>query len=254
MIRLKTKEEIARINKAGDIASEALEVLSRHLKPGTTTYELDKLARDYIVQRGAVPAFKGYRGFPANICTSSSNIIVHGIPSKNTVLKNNSIISIDIGIKLDGYYADSAYTFIVGEVSESARRLVQVTKEALYKGIEKLRVGSRLGDLSSAIQTFVESNGFGVVRDFVGHGVGYEIHEDPEVPNFGTADTGVRLEEGMVLAIEPMVNEGSYRTKVLDDGWTVVTEDGTLSAHFEHTVAIGKNGPEVLTEWPKKMR
>lgn len=254
MIRLKTEEEIARIGRAGRIASETLEILSRHLKAGVTTGELDRIAKDFIIGNGATPAFKDYRGFPANICTSINNVIVHGIPGEKAALKDGDIISIDVGTKLNGYFADSAYTFSIGRIDDSTKKLIAVTKEALYRGIEKLRPGNRLGDLAYCIQNFVESNGFSVVRDFVGHGVGYDIHEDPEVPNFGRPNEGLRLEEGMVLAIEPMVNEGSYRTKVNDDGWTVLTQDDSLSCHFEHTVSVTKKGAEILTKWPGGMQ
>lgn len=254
MIKLKSREEIVQIRKAGEIVSRTLELLGKGLRPGITTYELDKLAEDFIKSEGAEPAFKGYRGFPANICTSINHVIVHGIPDKKVSLEEGNIISIDIGIKLNGYFADSAYTFAIGEIKKSTEKLIQVTKAALYKGIDKAKAGNRLGDLSHCIENFVESNGFSVVRDFVGHGVGYDIHEDPEVPNFGEPNEGVRLEEGMVLAIEPMVNEGTYQTRVLDDGWTVTTKDNSISCHFEHTISVTERGPEILTEWPKRMR
>ena len=254
MIKLKTEEEIVQIGRAGRIASETLQILGRHLKVGVTTGELDRIAKDFIIGNGATPAFKDYRGFPASICTSINNVIVHGIPEKKTALEDGDIISIDVGTKLNGYFADSAYTFSIGRIDDSTKKLIAVTKEALYRGIEKVRPGNRLGDLSYCIQSFVESNGFSVVRDFVGHGVGYDIHEDPEVPNFGQPKVGVRLEEGMVLAIEPMVNEGSYRTKVDDDGWAVLTQDDSLSCHFEHTVSVTKKGPEILTKWPGGMQ
>jgi methionyl aminopeptidase len=254
MIRLKTKEEISSIRRAGEIVSETLQLLSSKIHPGVSTLELDEIAREFIVSRGGIPAFKDYRGFPGNICVSEGNIVVHGIPDAQTKIKNNCIVSIDVGVALNNYYADSAYTFSIGRISRTARRLLSVTKEALYRGIDKACQGNRLSDISHCIQHFVESNGFSVVRDFVGHGIGYELHEDPEVPNFGEPNRGVRLEEGMVLAIEPMVNEGTYKTKVLSDGWTVVTYDGALSSHFEHTITIGKNGPEVLTAWHKRMQ
>lgn len=254
MIRLKSKDEIAYIRKAGEIVSQVLEILSINLKVGMSTYELEQLARDFIVSKGATPAFKNYRGFPGNICTSINNVVVHGIPNKKTFLKEGDIISVDVGVKLNSYFADSAYTFDIGRIDRSTKKLLRVTKEALYRGIDKARQGNRLTDISHCIQGFVESNGFNVVRNFVGHGIGYDLHEDPEVPNFGESNRGVRLEEGMVLAIEPMVNKGRYQTRVLDDNWTVVTEDGSLSCHFEHTVYITKEKPEVLTEWQKRMQ
>jgi methionyl aminopeptidase len=254
MIRLKTKEEIASIRRAGEIVSKALQLLSSKISPGISTLELDDIAREFIVSKGGTPAFKDYRGFPGNICVSEGNIVVHGIPDAQTKIKNNCIVSIDVGVELNNYYADSAYTFGVGRISKTARQLLRITKEALYRGIGKAREGNRLSDISHCIEHFVESRGFSVVRDFVGHGIGYELHEDPEVPNFGEPNRGVRLDEGMVLAIEPMVNEGTYKTKVLNDGWTVVTYDGSLSCHFEHTVHISKNGPDVLTAWQKHMR
>jgi len=254
MIRLKSAEEIARIKKAGQIASSTLRMLGEALRVGITTYELDGIARDYIVGQGAFPAFKDYKGYPANICTSIDNVIVHGIPDKKTPVREGSVISIDVGIKLDGYFADSAYTFGIGRLKESTRRLMQVTREALYKGIDQARAGNRLGDVSSGIQQHAETNGYSVVRNFVGHGVGYDIHEDPEVPNFGEPNEGIRLEEGMVLAIEPMVNEGLCHARVKEDGWTVVTQDCSLSCHFEHTISIGKNSAAILTEWPPSMK
>jgi len=254
MIRLKSEEEIDHIRRAGVIASKTLDVLRETLRAGITTYRLDEIAEDFIISEGATPAFKNYKGFPGNICTSIDNVIVHGIPDRKTFLRDDSIISIDVGIKLNGYYADSAYTFAVGTIEESRKKLIQITKEALYRGIDRIKAGGRLGDVSYCIQNFAETNGFSVVRDFVGHGVGYDIHEDPEIPNFGQPNEGIRLEEGMVLAIEPMINEGEYCTKVSDDGWTVFTKDGSSSCHFEHTVAITKEGAEILTKWQKKMQ
>jgi len=253
MIKLKSDEEIECIRKAGDIVSKTLSLIGERIRAGMATYELDKIAKDFIIKNKAKPAFKGYRGFPRNICVSIDSVIVHGIPDKKTFLKEGNIVGVDVGVEVGGYFADSAYTFSVGNVKGPAKKLIQVTKEALYRGIDKAKAGSRLGDISFSIQDYVESRGFSVVRDFVGHGVGYELHEDPEVPNFGRPNSGVRLESGMVLAIEPMVNEGAYYTEVLDDGWTVVTKDGSLSCHFEHTICITNRGPDVLTKWQKEM-
>lgn len=254
MIPVKSKEEVACIREAGRLVSDTLYLLKRNLQPGISTWELDQIARDFIIKHGGEPAFKGYRGFPGNICTSINNVIVHGIPSKKEVVKENSIISIDAGVRLDGYFADSAYTFAVGRISKIANKLLNVAKKALFIGIEKAKADNRLSDISHAIQGYVESNGFSVVRDFVGHGIGYELHENPEVPNYGEPNRGIRLDEGMVLAIEPMVNEGKYHTKILDDGWTVVTKDGSLSSHFEHTVYVKKDKPEILTAWQDGMK
>jgi len=248
MISVKSREELDHIRRAGRIVAKTLKLLKKHLRAGITTEELDRIAKEFIEKNGAISAFKNYKGFPGEICISCDNIIVHGIPDENTKIKEGSIVSIDVGIKLGGYFADSAITFAVGKMKDSTKKLLKVTEEALYKGIEKARVGNRLGDISFAIQDFVESRGFSIVRDFVGHGVGYELHEEPEIPNFGKPNTGIRLEEGMVLAIEPMVNEGEYETKILDDGWTVVTKDGSLSCHFEHTISITKGKPEILTK------
>ncbi|MDP2943309.1 MAG: type I methionyl aminopeptidase, partial [Candidatus Omnitrophota bacterium] len=235
MITLKSKAEVACIEAACRIVGDILEFLEAKIKPGVTTLELDNLAGDYIGQRGAVSAFKGYKGFPANICTSVNDVIVHGIPGRQ-VLKDGDIISVDVGVKLNGYYGDATITFPVGKISQEAKRLLAVAEGALYEGISKASADNRLYDISSAIQKYVESNGFSVVREFVGHGIGSKMHEDPQIPNFGEAGTGPRLKPGMVFAIEPMVNSGTYKAEVLEDGWTAVTKDRRLSAHFEHTI------------------
>ena len=246
MIVLKSPQEIAKMARAGRIVAEVFEELQEWIRPGVTTKELDRRAEEAILRRGALPAFKGYRGFPATLCVSVNHEVVHGIPSSRR-LEEGDIVGIDMGVYLDGYYGDAAKSFPVGEVSPEARRLLQVTEEALYLGIRQARAGKRLSDISHAIQTHVEQAGFSVVRDFVGHGIGRELHEDPQVPNFGPPGRGPRLRPGMVLAIEPMVNMGGARTRILEDRWTAVTEDGSLSAHFEHTVAITENGPVILT-------
>lgn len=220
------------------------------VEPGKTTEELNEVAEKLIQEWGAVPAFKGYRGFPKSICASINEEVVHGIPSLSRKLNIGDIVSIDVGIYKCGYYGDSAVTIPVGEISPSAKKLLQVTQEALRRGIDRARVGYRLFDISYAVQSYVEKEGFSVVRDFVGHGIGKEMHEDPQVPNFGEPGRGLRLKAGMVLAIEPMVNAGGPEVMVLPDRWTVVTRDGSLSAHFEHTVAITEEGPQILTFSP----
>jgi methionyl aminopeptidase len=219
------------------------------IRAGVSTQELDDFAERRIRQLDARPAFKGYRGYPASICASINNEVVHGIPSKDKILKEGDIISIDLGVEYKGYYGDIAYTFAVGKVSSSAQRLMEVTRSALYEGIRKAIAGNRIGDISYAIQSYVESRGYSVVRRFVGHGIGRAMHEEPEIPNFGLPGIGPILRNGMVLAIEPMVNEGDFRVEILEDGWTAVTKDGKLSAHFEHTVLINGEEPEILTEF-----
>ena len=252
MITLRSRAEVDKIEAACRIVADTLEFLETKIKPGITTLELDNLAAEYIKGRGAISAFKNYKGFPGNICTSVNEVVVHGIPGKR-VLHARDIISVDVGVKLNGYYGDAAATFPVGpQITEEADRLIRATEEALEKGIEQAKPDNRLYDISSAVQEHVEANGFSVVREFVGHGIGTRMHEDPQLPNFGAADTGPRLKSGMVLAIEPMVNAGTYRVEVLEDGWTAVTKDRKLSAHFEHTVFIGDSGPEILTKWRKK--
>jgi len=246
MINIRTQEEIEKIRRSSQLVARALQEVKRAVRPGVTTEELDRIAEETIRKGGGRPAFKGYRGFPASLCVSVNDEVVHGIPGKRR-LKEGDIVSLDLGVLMDGYYGDAAITVPVGKISKLAERLLRVTEEALYKGIEKARVGNRLFDISHAIQTWVEAAGFSVVRDFVGHGIGRHLHEEPQVPNFGPPNQGPRLVAGMVLAIEPMVNTGTWRVKVLGNGWTVVTEDGGLSAHFEHTVAITEGGPQILS-------
>lgn len=246
MIVLRSADEISTIRHAGEILAQTLETIRTVVKPGVTTRALDARAREEILKRGGYPAFKDYKGYPANICTSVNEVVVHGIPSERK-LREGDIISIDIGVKFRDYYADAALTLGVGRISDAARRLIDVTEEALYKGIERAQAGKRLSDISAAVQEHVETNGFSVVRAFVGHGIGTKIHEEPEVPNFGRRGTGPRLEAGMVLALEPMVNAGSCDVEILEDGWTAVTKDRKLSAHFEHTIAIRDDAVEILT-------
>ena len=247
MIVLKSRYEIEQVRKSCQIVASALEAVKKVIEPGITCQELNDLAERLIVQGGAIPAFKGYRGFPAALCTSVNEQIVHGIPD-GRVLKEGDIISLDLGVRLNGFFGDCAITVPVGNISGEAERLLKVTETSLYQGMQQAVVGNRLFDISHAVQSWVEKNGFSVVRDFVGHGIGRELHEEPQVPNFGTPHQGPRLQEGMVLALEPMVNAGSSKVKVLADGWTAVTADGSLSAHVEHTVAITSNGPEILSK------
>ncbi len=251
MIVLKNKEEIDKIRSSCCIVVDVLQTLSEKVQPGISTYELDKIAEDMAIKHGARPAFKGYRDYPGSVCFALNQEVVHGIPSKKKIIKDGDIVGMDFGIYKDGYYGDSAITAAVGEVSEEAVNLLKITKEALYRGIEQARPTNNLYDVSSAIQKHVESNGYSVVRTFVGHGIGASLHEDPQVPNFVPKNSGWskggKLKAGMVIAIEPMVNVGSPDVKILKDGWTAVTIDGGLSAHFEHTVAITENGPDILT-------
>ena len=246
MIILRSDEEIGQILKAGLIVALVLDKLRRCAKPGIETKELDGIALEEILKNRGLPAFKDYKGYPANICVSVNEGVVHGIPSKRK-LKDGDIVSIDVGVKSGNFFADAAITVGVGRVGEQAQRLMKVTEESLYRGIENARPGKRLSDISANVQECVETNGFSVVRSFVGHGIGEKIHEEPEIPNFGRPNNGPRLESGMILAIEPMVNEGSHEVEVLDDGWTAVTKDRKLSAHFEHTIAVREGGAEILT-------
>ncbi|MBI3322339.1 MAG: type I methionyl aminopeptidase [Candidatus Omnitrophica bacterium] len=246
MIELKSPRQIQIMREAGRVVAEVIEAVRAKVKPGVTTVELDETARETIAKLGAQPAFKGYRGFPAHICTSVNEQVVHGIPSRRA-LKEGDIIGIDVGAVVEGYYGDAAVTVAVGKVSEQARELMRVTEEALERGIAMAKPGARLSDISHAVQAEVESHGFSVVREFVGHGIGTQLHEAPQIPNYGKPGYGVELKPGMVLAIEPMVTAGAAPVRVLEDGWTAVTVDGSLSAHFEHTVAIGEGGPEILT-------
>ncbi|CUO87752.1 type I methionyl aminopeptidase [Clostridium sp. NSJ-49] len=246
MIIIKTEKEIDLMRQAGKIVAETLLLVEKEVKPGVTTAELDRIAEEFITKHGAKPSFKGLYGFPASLCISVNEQVVHGIPG-GYVLKEGDIISVDCGAEINGFHGDAARTFAVGEISEEARRLITVTEESFFKGVEAAIVGNRLSDISHNIQNHIEANGFSVVRDFVGHGIGKTVHEDPEVPNFGRPGRGPKLVAGMALAIEPMVNMGTYRVKTAGDDWTVVTADKSLSAHYENTVVILPDGPEILT-------
>lgn len=246
MVILKQPDEISKARASNRIVAEVLGVLRDKVKPGVTTRELDKIAEGIASKRGAKPAFKGYRGYPYSLCTSVNEEVVHGMPS-NRVLIEGDIIGLDFGIYFQGLYGDAAITLPVGKVNEQAARLMQVTEQSLEGAIQRACHGNRLGDISATVQEAVEEAGFSVVRDFVGHGIGKSLHEDPQIPNFGKKGRGIELQEGMILAIEPMVNAGKYKVKILPDGWTVITADGSLSAHFEHSVAITENGPEILS-------
>jgi methionyl aminopeptidase len=247
VIVCRSTAELQRMREAGRLVGEVLTALAALVAPGVTTADLDDAAEKRIRMAGATPAFKGYHGYPATICASVNEEVIHGIPSGRRVLNEGDVISIDVGASLDGYYGDSAITLAVGQVSETAATLLRVTEESLYKAIERVKVGGRVSDIGHAVQQHVEAYGFSVVREFVGHGIGQRMHEEPQVPNYGEAGRGPRLTEGMVLAIEPMVNVGTPAVKVLADGWTAVTRDGSLSAHFEHTVAVTADGPWILT-------
>ncbi len=246
MIVLRSPEEIEKLRASNRVVALAMKELKKAARPGVTTLELDEMAEAFIREHGATPAFKGYKGFQHTICASVNEQVVHGIPSDRK-LQEGDIITIDLGAKLDGYYGDHAATIPVGQVSDDAKRILKCCEEALWRGIEKARAGNRLFDISHAIQVHAESAGFGVVRDYVGHGIGTNLHEEPQIPNFGKPGTGPELKAGMVLAIEPMLNMGTEVVKVLDDDWTVVTADGKLSTHFEHSLAITKNGPDILS-------
>jgi len=246
MIIIRSPREVEQIRKANVVVAEVLERLKTLVVPGVTTDELDGISEEIILSKGAVPAFKGYRGYPKTLCVSINEEVVHGIPNKRK-LKEGDIVSIDVGTNLHGYFGDAAITLPVGEINPEAKRLLEVTEKALSIGIEMAKVGNRLFDISHAVQAWVESNGFSVVRDFVGHGIGKSLHEDPQIPNFGSPHQGPRLEKGMIFALEPMVNEGTYEVRVLDDGWTVVTADGKPSAHFEHTIAITDGDAMILS-------
>lgn len=246
MIELKSEREIKIIRENGRIVAMTLNYIKEKIKPGIKTIELDFWAEEFIKRNKAVPAFKGYHGFPKNICVSINEEVVHGIPGQR-VLKEGEIVSVDVGVLKDGFYADGAWTFPVGEIADEFKKLLEVAKKGLEAGIAQANSGNRLGDISFAVQSLVEQNGFSVVRDLTGHGIGRQMHEDPPIPNFGVSGMGPLLKEGMVLAIEPMVNAGTYKIKTLDDNWTVVTEDGSLSAHFEHTITVTQNGGEILT-------
>lgn len=247
MIILKSQRELNYLRDAGRVVAQALVEVKKAVRPDITTQELDQIAEQYIKGCGATPAFKGYHGFPGNICASVNEEVVHGIPGLRK-LKNGDNVSIDIGAVINGYYGDAAITVPVGDVDAELQQLLDVTEQSLYKGIEQAVAGNRLGDISHAVQAHAEKYGYGVVRDFVGHGIGRNMHEDPQIPNYGLPGRGPRLKSGMTLAIEPMINMGTHEVKVLDDSWTVVTTDGKPSAHFEHTIAITPEGPEILTK------
>lgn len=247
MIKTKTKSEINKIGQAGKILAKVSDIIKKNIKLGVTTEELDELAEKEFDRFGVISAFKGYRGFPANICSSINEEVVHGIPS-NRKLSEGDILSVDLGIKVDGYYADMAFTQPVGKIKPRIKKLINITRQALHKGIKQARINNRIHDISSAIQAHIESAGFSVVREFVGHGIGKELHEEPQIPNYGRSNTGEAIEEGMVFAIEPMVNMGSWEIDILDNGWTAVTRDRLPSCHFEHTVVVLSDGPKILTQ------
>jgi methionyl aminopeptidase len=246
MVYLRDRSEIEAIRAAAQLVARTLAMLGTEIRPGQTTGELDRLAEAFIQDHGGRPAFKGYRGFPASICPSINDEVVHAIPGPRT-LQAGDVIGIDVGVEMGGFFGDAAYTFPVGEVSEDATRLLEVTRQALLHGIAQARAGNRVGDISHAIQAYAEQHGYSVVRSLVGHGIGRQMHEEPQVPNYGPPDRGPRLMVGQVLAIEPMVNAGTADVVTREDGWTVVTRDGALSAHFEHTVAVGADGPDILS-------
>ena len=247
MVILKTVPEIAKMREAGRISQRVLQLAGKAVEPGVSTLELDSIVRRYIEEQGAIPSFLGYGGFPASACISVNHVVIHGIPRKDQILKNGDIVSIDVGAKFNGYHGDNAWTFACGDVSKEAQALMDTTKEALFQGIAKALAGNRIGDIGHAVQQYAEARSYSVVRDYVGHGVGAKLHEDPSVPNYGTPGRGVLLRPGMVIAVEPMINQGTRHVRVLQDKWTTVTADGLLSAHFEHTIAITSNGPVILT-------
>jgi len=255
MFTIKSQAEIDKMRKSGEILYETLQIIKKNTVPGVTTKELDRIAEEYILKNNAIPSFKGYDvgvpgvpPYPASICASINEQVVHGIPSLNR-LKDGDIISIDVGVYLNGYHADAARTFSVGKISDEAQRLIDVTRQSFFEGLNQMVIGNHIRDIASVIQNHAESNGFSVVRDFVGHGIGTDMHEPPEIPNYVTKRRGVKLENGMTIAVEPMINIGDYRVKVLENNWTVVTADGSLSAHYENTVAITENGPLILTKF-----
>ncbi|WP_303851554.1 type I methionyl aminopeptidase [Seleniivibrio woodruffii] len=246
MVVIKSKSELDLMRISGSVVKEVLEKLEEFIKPGLTTLDIDKFAENIISSRDALPSFKGYRGYPASICASINEVVVHGIPSDRKIVEGD-IISVDVGAYKNGFHGDAARTYAVGKISKEAEDLMRVTEESFFKGIEKAVDGGRLTDISHAVQVHCESHGYGVVRDFFGHGIGREMHEEPAIPNYGKPNRGLRLRAGMVLAVEPMVTAGHYSVRTLKDGWTAVTEDGSLAAHYENTVAITPNGPEILT-------
>lgn len=248
MVVLKTVRELQLMQHACKISAQALELAGKAVKPGVSTYDIDALIHDFIVGAGAKPSFLGYGGFPASSCISINDEIIHGIPSRKRIIQNGDIVSIDVGAFIDGYHGDNAYTFAAGDISDEAKKLLEATEQSLYEAIKVAVAGNRIGDIGHAVSQYVEDRGFSVVREYVGHGVGRDLHEDPEVPNFGKAGHGVRLVPGMTIAIEPMINAGTSQVKRLSDNWTVVTADHSLSAHFEHTIVITADGPVIMTK------
>lgn len=247
MIIIKSELEIKKISYASMIVAVTLDAIKEIIKPNIFTKDIEVFAEDILKRKGGIPAFKGYRGFPASLCISVNNEVVHGIPSKSRKLKEGDIVSVDLGVKYDNFIGDAARTYPVGKIDDDTARLLKVTEDSLYMGIDKARVNNRVSDISSSIQNYVEERGFSVVRDFVGHGVGRNLHEEPQIPNYGLPNKGPRLKKGMVLAIEPMINAGGYEVGMMDNGWTAVTRDGSLSAHFEHTIVVTENNPKILT-------
>lgn len=247
MISIKSTSEIEKMRAAGKILSGTFKELEKHIQPGITTKELDKIAYDYILSQGAKPSFLNYGGFPGSICASLNDVVIHGIPD-NTKIKDGDILSLDIGVLLNGYHSDAARTYPVGNISSEAKRLIEVTKQSFFEGMKYLRHGERLFSVSATIQDYVESHGYSIVRGYCGHGIGKQLHEDPEIPNYGSFGHGIRLCRGMTVAVEPMVNQGRFETKVLSDGWTVKTKDGKLACHYENTVLITDGNPEILTD------
>jgi len=247
MVVIKSPRELKLMREACRISANALKLAGTAVEPGVSTLEIDTLIAKYIEKEGATASFLGYGGFPKSSCISVNNVVIHGIPNKNCILKAGDIVSIDVGAFFEGYHGDNAYTFPCGEISKEAEALLRTTEESLYEGIKAAQAGARVGDIGHAVQSYVESRSYSVVRDFVGHGVGAKLHEEPSVPNYGTPGRGVRLIPGMTIAIEPMINIGTHRVRVLDDEWTTVTEDGSLSAHFEHSIVITPDGPKILT-------
>lgn len=248
MVSVKSKSDLEKMRKAGRIAGQARELAGESIRAGMSTFELDKIIHDYIVSCGAVPSFLGYGGFPASACISINEEVIHGIPNKKRIIKNGDIVSVDVGAYIDGFHGDTCATFAVGKVSDKATKLLEDTKASLYKAIEKAVVGNRLGDVSHAVEAYCTPLGYGIVRNYTGHGVGRKLHESPEVPNYGTEGRGIKLVAGMTFAIEPMINTKGDGVRTLANGWTVVTNSGSLSAHFEHTIAVTPNGPVILTE------
>ncbi|MBQ9673668.1 MAG: type I methionyl aminopeptidase [Ruminococcus sp.] len=247
MVVIKSSRELEKMKESCRISANALKIAGKAVQPGVSTLEIDTVVRKYIEKAGATPSFLGYGGFPASACISVNNVVIHGIPSKKQILKEGDIVSVDVGAFYDGFHGDNAYTFKCGKVSPEAEALLEATQNSLFEGIKAAKAGNRIGDIGSAVQRYVEGRSYSVVRDFVGHGVGAKLHEDPSVPNYGTPGRGPRLIPGMTIAIEPMVNIGNYKVRVLPDKWTTVTADGSLAAHFEHTIAITADGPKILT-------